>query len=79
VQDWVDDDLSELASFKAPTTVAYGLDIPQEATAEPNHVPPYVLLLKAFMESTNLLWEHRPNRLFKPDMPILLINIEQTC
>jgi hypothetical protein len=41
--DWIDDDMSELASFKAPfTTIAYRPGIPPEGTAKPNLVPPYI-------------------------------------
>jgi hypothetical protein len=43
INDWVDDNMSELAGFKAPfTTIAYGPGIPPEGTAEPNLVPPYI-------------------------------------
>lgn len=35
--------MSELAGFKAPSTiVAYGLSITPEGTVEPNPMPPYV-------------------------------------
>jgi hypothetical protein len=45
IDDWVDDNMSELAYFKAPfTTVAYRPGIPLEGTAEPNPVPPYILI-----------------------------------
>lgn len=43
VEYWIDDDLREIAGFKAPfTTVAYGPRIAPEGIAEPNPVPPYV-------------------------------------
>ena len=43
INDWVDDNMSELAGFKDPfITVAYGPGIPPEGTAEPNPVPPYI-------------------------------------
>jgi hypothetical protein len=55
--DWIDDDMSELASFKAPfTTVAYNPGIPPEGTAKPNLVPPYI-----FNQRFNS-WQNKQNR-----------------
>ena len=43
IEDWIDDNMSKLASFKTPfTTIACGPGIALEGTAEPNHVPSYV-------------------------------------
>lgn len=43
INDWIDDDMNELAGFKAPfTTVTYGPGIPPKSTAVPNPMPPYV-------------------------------------
>jgi len=43
INDWIDDNMSELAGFKALfTIVTYGPGIPPEGTAEVNTLPPYI-------------------------------------
>jgi uncharacterized protein YfaP (DUF2135 family) len=57
INDWIDDNMSELAGFKAPfTTVAYGSGIPPKGTAKANLVPPYI-----FNQRLNS-WQNKQSR-----------------
>jgi hypothetical protein len=56
INDWIDDNMSELAGFKAPfTTIAYGPGIPPEGTTELNPIPPYI-----FTQCFNS-WQNKEN------------------